>query len=300
MAEKHIDNDILMMYVKTMSSDVPVDKHLMNSAQYHEVLDHLAVCEECREQVSAMNTLHAEWPQLHHRSRLTDEQQQLICDYLDGYLQEDKSDTAKNLIHHESEAMKSALHYQCHKQSMAESFARTAKHQTGTIPAQAKKQQADGNLIDKVMALLGRLVSVQSHDIIQHHTMIASYQDNPTIQFTEKNKLPGVGFFTNSASTSRPFNDINIEMISDDVIKISWPEVDNAELYKMRIQVFKHGRKTLLKETTTSVNHANFRLQNDSDTEKTTNKRYEWILYGNTTNDKMFHASGGFIIDRNY
>jgi len=322
MTQKHIDNDILTMYVKTMSSDLPTDEYSMNSTQYHEVLDHLAICEECREQASAINTLHNEWSQLRHQSTLTDEQQQLICDYLDGNLKATKSGSAETLINNDTDAMKAALHYQSHSESMAESLSRTMEPHSETLSVQTTNHQAGSNLFSNLMSLVNRFFSVQSPmvytmsataavfiavllvtqspDVLQHRTLIASYQDNPTIQFTEKNKLPGIGFFAQAESTSKPFEDITIELISDNVIKISWPEVDGAELYKMRIQVFNHGEKTVLKEAETQSNHATFQLQNIANTEKGPNNRYEWVLYGNTTDDRMFYASGGFIIDKGY
>ena len=141
------------------------------------------------------------------------------------------------------------------------------------------------------------LFLAQSPILQQNQVTVASFQDDPTIQFTAKNKLPGVGFFTQSGNTSKPFEDIRIELVSENTLKISWPEVDGAELYKMRIQVFNQGKKTVLKENSTQVNYTTFLIQPEHQADKA-NKRYEWVLYGNTADDRMFYASGGFVISR--
>ena len=58
MAEQHIDNDTLAMFVKITShtGNAGADENTMSETRYHEVLDHLTDCEECRNQVTAIST----------------------------------------------------------------------------------------------------------------------------------------------------------------------------------------------------------------------------------------------------
>ena len=314
MTPQHIDNDALSLFVKTTSYP---DEHSMNSSQYHAVLDHLAHCEECRDQVSIISTLQKEWPHINLQADLSDEQQQLICDYLDGNLAAEEAGKTKQLIDSHPDAMKAALHYSSHAQSMK---ARLTDNQQSVSSAQSANKTSDQSFVTHPTSFVNRFFSfqsplvytitataavfvavllfVQSTEINQ--TMIASYQDNPTIQFTDKNKLPGIGFFAKSMDSSKSFENVNIELVSENMIKISWPAVDGAEQYKMRIQVFNQGKKTLLKEKTLHTNHTTFELNPELPAVKQDrhNKRYEWVLYGNTEDDRMFYASGGFVVDR--
>lgn len=335
MRQKHIDNDTLGLYVKTISYK---DDHCMESVQYHKVLDHLALCEECRDQVSIITSLQDNLSQIPHDSSLTDEQQQLICDYLDGQLDSDEAEQAKTLIENQSDAMRSALHYQSHVASMQPHLTKQYKShdttnnsisdpqlklKTSTVSRYNPKTgylseailhlnelfNIRSPLIYTMTATAAILLAVfsllQSPDINLQRTKIASYQDNATIRFTDKNKLPGIGFFSQSGGITKPFDDIKVELIAENKVKISWPVIDDVELYKMRLQTFQQGKKITLKEASTIANHATFQLKNNhlenkqltSTNESTPDQRYEWVLYGNTSDNQMFYAAGGFVVN---
>ena len=317
MAQQHIDNDTLDLFVKTRScsNTTIAGSSRLSSALYDEILDHLASCEECRDQVTIITTLQNEWSQLSHQASLTEDQQQMICDYLDGLLQTDEAEKAKVLINNQPDAMKAALHYQSHVDSMGAQLSR----KQGVHQADHSTRHAQGTFFTNLWSYASQFFSIRSPMVYtitatvalfitvfflalspqlqRNHSEIASYQDNPTIQFTAKNKLPGVGFFSQSGNTSKPFEDIRIELVAMNTVKISWPEVDGAELYKMRIQVFNQGKKTVLKESSTQTNQTTFQMEGEPQL-IIHNRRYEWVLYGNTTDDRMFYASGGFVISK--
>jgi len=323
MKQQHIDDDTLGLFVNTTSlSDTAIaDARSIDSVLYDNILDHLASCEECRDQVTIITTLQNEWSQLRHQSSLTEDQQQMICDYIDGQLQTDEAEKAKALINDQPDAMKAALHYQSHVASMETRLSREgrASGKEGAYQPDHSRPHSQNAFFTDLLSFASQFISirspmvytmtataalffvvlllVQSPELQQNQTVIASYQDNPTIQFTAKNKLPGVGFFAQSGNSSKPFEDIRIELISENTIKISWPEIDGAKLYKMRIQVFNQGKKTILKESSTQTNHTTFLLEPEPQTSNP-NKRYEWVLYGNTADDRMFYASGGFVVSK--
>lgn len=347
MTLQHIDNNTLDDFVKTMFRADPERKDEatstsdMNSDLYNEVLDHLADCESCRDQVSIITMLQNDGSKLRHQSSLTEDQQQTIYDYIDGRLPSDDAGKVEALIKNCPDATKAALHYQSHVVSMQaqlprENIVNSDKNvQQATYSTDASKNSFFTDLLAPVSrffslrvpmvyamtatatVFIAVLLLMQTPELQQNQTVIASYQDNPTVQFTAKNKLPGIGFFAQSGNTSRPFEDVRIELISDNTIKISWPEIAGAALYKMRLQVFNQGKKTVLLEKTTQTNHTTFLLpsrpQAESQADVQTavqvdvqvdvqalnvNKRYEWVLYGNTTDDRTFYASGGFVISK--
>jgi hypothetical protein len=315
MTQQHIDDDTLSMFVKTASRSVQEKTDLGRSSN-DEILDHLAHCQQCRNQASALATLHDEWTNIHQHSALTEDQHRLICDYIDGFLSADEADEVKIMIETQPDAMKAALHYQTHRETMKQDLSRK---ETAAETHQAKVHKQEPVAV-YLMSLLGQFFSIRSPmvytmtataalfvaillmvrvpELHSDQVMIATYQDNPTIQFTDNSKLPGVGFFSQSGNSSKPFKDITIELVSENTIRISWPEVAGAELYKMRIQVFNQGKKTVLQEKSTQSRNATFQLEhgNPETGEQSINKRYEWVLYGNTRDDRMFYASGGFVI----
>ncbi|MBE9560013.1 MAG: hypothetical protein IMF15_04450 [Proteobacteria bacterium] len=315
MTQQHIDNDTLSLFVKTTGTSAASlpDAVEISSASYDEILDHLASCAECRDQVSIITTLQEEWSQLRFQSSLTEDQQQMICDYIDGMLDTHDAKKVRVLIEEQPDAMKAALHYQGHVELMAGELPRKEPvHQTVDAAQRSQRSFFSGlptfasqffamrspmiyTMAATAAVFVAVLLLLQAPTIQRSQTVIASFQDDPTIQFTAKNKLPGVGFFTQSGNTSKPFDDVHIELISEDMIKITWPKVEGAELYKMRIQVFNQGKKTVLRESSSQINHTTFLLEPQSQAAGA-NKRYEWVLYGNTADDRMFYASGGFVI----
>ena len=323
MTLQHIDNDTLGLFVKatSLSAASMPDDNGMSTTLYDEILDHLASCDECRDQVSIITTLQDEWPNIRHQSNLTEDQQQMICDYIDGLLDTCEAGKVRALIDGQPDAMKAALHYQGHVDLMANEL---SKKDIMNQPVYSAKL-SQSSFVSALSSFAGQFFSMRSPMVYtmaataaifvaalfliqtpmmqRSQTVIASFQDDPTIQFTAKNKLPGVGFFTQSGSTSKPFDDVRVELITQNTIKISWPKVDGAELYKMRIQVFNQGKKTVLRESSSRTNHMTFLLEPEPEKSKAGNKvdnkanrRYEWVLFGSTADDRMFYASGGFVV----
>ncbi len=328
MNTQHIDHNSLSGFARIPPADLAKANN-----EYNDLLDHLANCQDCREQLTAMRALYDNAAVINEQSTLTPEQHAMICQYIEGRLSAEDITTVKQLIENNTDAMKAALHYQCHAESLRTDLASdSSMAPTDNMNASSESMTLKSKLISlfeqlfvvdspfaatiavtaTIFIALLMIINVTSFNTNQ--TMIASYQDDPTIQFTETSKLPGIGFFSGDSKTTKPFDNISIELVAENTIKISWPQVEDAIVYKMRIQVFNQGRKTVLKEKTTENNYATFKLdidnkltENDSTTDNATNgtnihhnKRYEWILYGNTKNERMFYASGGFIIDKGY
>ncbi len=320
MTLQHIDNDTLDLFVKISSTDSALlSTSCMSSKLYNQVLDHLADCEKCRLQVSTISTLQNKWSQIHLQSSLTEDQQQVICDYINGELPGDEAEKVRILITEQPDALKAALHYQTHTAVMQKQLAGHSQNtacQSGSQTEQTTQLNTE-TFFTKLLRYVRQIYCIRTPMLYtmavtatlfiavfvivlspqQQQMMVASYQDNPTIEFSARNKLPGIGFFTQSGNVLKPFEDIRIELISNNTIKISWPKIDGAELYKMRLQVFNQGKKTVLKENVTKTNHTTFLLETMAQ-HSYVNKRYEWVLYGNTADDRVFYASGGFVISK--
>jgi len=320
MTQPHIDDDTLSLFIKTTTrtGNEPALSDSLGSTQYENVLDHLAHCEKCRKQASIITALQDGLKDVSQHSELTDEQHDLICDHIDGQLPADKEAEIKKLITSHPDAMRAALHYQEHSENMRQALHTESTTPDSAQPVAGKQETRNSNLISlfkqffsirspmvytmtATAAVFVAILLVTRFPVIQQQQlMVATYQDNPTIKFTDNNKLPGIGFFTQSTDTAKLFEDIMVELVSENKVRISWPDVEGAELYKMRIQVFNQGKKTVLKEQSTQNNHTTFQLEpvTLNAVNPAHNKRYEWVLYGNTRDDRMFYASGGFVISK--
>ena len=124
--QNHIHYDTLNLFARTAAlADYEDATSIgMSSSSYQEVLDHLANCEECRNQVSMISALQDRWPDISQQSELSDEENQLICDYIDGSLQPEEAQAVKQLIDTRPDAMKAALHYQSHSDQMQATLTR--------------------------------------------------------------------------------------------------------------------------------------------------------------------------------
>ena len=74
-------------------------------------------------------------------------------------------------------------------------------------------------------------------------------------------------------------------------IRITWPAIAGATAYSMRLQAFNAGEKTSIGKQSTTRNHAVFDLDPAAGA-----RRYEWILTGETEDEKTFYTNGGFVI----
>lgn len=125
------------------------------------------------------------------------------------------------------------------------------------------------------------------------HVQIASYQDNPVVQFRAPSQAPGIGFFGTAAKSSLPFEPVRVAAVGTDGVTISWPAIPAAKAYVVRLTRRQHGGSTPLAERTTTATTATF-----EGLEIIVDHRYVWTLSGKTTDKKDFYAEGGFVFHR--
>ena len=313
--DTHPDTDALKAYL--LNSESP---------DYATLRLHLAGCPACRDEAVVLSSLINNYASLDETrgndESLSDEQHQLIIDYIDGKLSADESVTAKTLINDNKYAMKSALHYTSHRSAMADSLPAHTQDNGQSVTGNAHHH--DTSRLSQMLSTVAQwldtrapvwavpataftvaiaIFSIQSIDTLpfsdaNNQFVVASYQDNPVMQFRPTDALPGIGFFSKADNISREYNGVLVKVLNNDddtagKIKLQWPRVKNAIQYSMRLQVFNQGQKITLGEISTKAAIATFDVEEISN-----NKRYEWILTGETTNKKTFYSTGGFIISK--
>lgn len=289
------------------------------SEDFSELCLHLASCVDCRAEVTVLAELKENpFPGLVEAGPDPDDafdkasQEQLIEKYVDGVLTSEEGQEIETLLQTNPQALKAALHYATHSAGMN----REPHDSTGSvIPQQTtlhNRHKAAGKsslfkTINNWLQLRAPLwlavpatavaVALLSINIATFQTAstsgytVASYQDNPVVQFEQKRQQPGIGFFANAGKTVQSYATIKPRLLGDDGLSISWPAIDKAVAYTIQLQLIKNGQHVTIDELTTKLAQASFKRAPDD-----TGHRYEWVLSGETTDGKTFSTNGGFVI----
>lgn len=318
MTTTHIDDETMAQYLNACLTDVSDDASSPESG-YDWVEDHLSQCQDCRAQLSMMSVLQQHYTSLSQRTDLTDDQRQSIYDYLDSINRDRPVDTdvhevARALIDSDDDALHEALHYQNNLELEAadKTSPETALTDDGDGVERPGLLTRIGRWLNEVLAVRAPVMGTVAATVTmlaitvmlvaelpfsQPDHRVTAYQDDAVITFTEKDKLPGIGFFTQDKARTQAFDDVSIELVQDDMIRISWPVITGAERYNLRLQRINAKDSTLLEEVSTTDNHVLYHLEDDElDRSRSGGKRYEWVLYGNTKDKQRFYANGGFVI----
>lgn len=268
------------------------------AAEFGALRLHLAGCADCRTQIDALTSLHNHYSSLQSET-IDSAQQQQVEDFIDGPADDN---AALQNIKNNSAVLKAALHYASHATAMNEEIKPVVQQQKISIVDNLKplldhlfEYRSPMWLTASVSAVLVMALSVFVFPEINSadkNMQIVQYQDNPQIQFRPEHALPGIGFFSKTEEQSHPYGSLRVVYTRPDVIRISWPPVDRAKLYKLRLQMIAQGKKSTLVEISTELNQAEIKL-NAADMDH----RYEWTLSGITRDEKAFMTSGGFVIN---
>lgn len=295
-----------------------LNNYLSNSAsaEFSDLRLHLAQCSHCRAVTEALTGLQNISQQAlsepAEEDELTDHDHQKIADYIEGQLSETEHQQQKEFIQSKPAALKAALHYASHRSAMdkaispaerdsaaASSFHAGSRHLWSGLGIKLKQLvtfQAPVWLSVPVTAALVAVLTVKLLDISipeQAGYKMASYQDNAIIQFRPKDHLPGIGFFAKSAQISEVYDNLKVSVSEDARFTLQWPAVSGAIKYTLRLQMFHQGNKKLLGEVTTEKTSGVISTDLDD-----IYHRYEWVLSGETGDNRVFLANGGFVIER--
>ena len=235
------------------------------------------------------------------RENCDEQQQQIVNDFIYGELPENKKDTVKSQIKTDRIMLKSALHSLSHQvenetfagenqlQSSSKEWTLTEWLQNLTASWLTIPVMAVATIM--LTALVFQLFSVlnEQHDEIT----IASFQDNNNIRYLAQNRMPGIGFFTSARQQSEPYQNIQISLNDNRLLQLEWQTVKNAQDYNLKLSSYSKGNKSVREKITTLHTQTTIKL-----TDADFNRRFEWILSGDTSDGKTFITSGGFVLNR--
>lgn len=270
-----------------------------DAAAFDELRLHLAACSYCRRrtEVTAMLREHGHW--LEAEPVTADPR---VAELLAGKLDPPQAGLLQAEIKQDPSRLRAALHYASHAVAMRELTASPAPQKSigaGLLSLIKSWLNFEAPLwqmapvVAVVMTVAILLVNQYYPPLTGDAARIVVFDDNPTLQFASQESQPGIGFFDQGVK-SKPFAGVDIELLDGNRLRLSWPEIADANDYNLKIQVFRDGETRLLAKQRLDGNSTELLID-----EPLTQHRYEWVLSGDTRDNRSFQSNGGFVVTRN-
>ncbi len=285
---EHPENQQLLAYLKTPEA-----------VEYNDLRLHLAGCGICRRRTELTAMLIEQGPWLESERVEADHRLDAL---LSGNLDPEQASELIHELKQDPARLRAALHYASHAHAMSE----LGTHEPGSISiwdstTELFKQWLDFQApIWKTVPVVIVLLTVASLLINQYvptgqseHGRIIAFQDNLTIQFAGHEPQPGIGFFRQQGASSKLLSGMSIELINNNRLRISWPEIAGVESYNLKLRVFRDGDTRVIARREVAITSADIELK-----QPLTQHRYEWVLSGDTLDNRSFQTSGGFVISK--
>lgn len=276
------------------------------SVEHQAVGLHLASCGQCRMDLETSTNLrrHAGWIST-NLTESSDEIEGEMSDLLNNRLSGQAAVELRKRIKQNPANLQEALHYARHHVAMQRNVQALKVSMAGLAVLDRVKrliiqslqfETPVWKLIPVAVALLA-VVTVFGDLQKQGQTLqvakLVRFDDQPTIQFVTQETQPGIGFFSSTKQTSIPFDGVSVQMKNDQEIVFSWSAIDNAQNYRLKLQVFRNGETVILGRYSGEKPGAMIKLP-----EPPGQHRYEWVLTGDTINKQAFQTTGGFVVTR--
>lgn len=276
------------------------------SVDHQAVGLHLASCGQCRKDLQASSNLrrHAGWIST-KLSESSDETGREMSDLLNNRLSGQAAAELRERIKQNPEMLREALHFARHHIAMqrnvqAPKVSRTGLSVWGSVKRLIIQSLQFETPVWKLIPIAVVLVAVvtvfgglQEQGQTLQVAKLVRFDDQPTMQIFAQESQPGIGFFSNTKQTSIPFEGISVQIKNDQELVFSWPPIDNAENYRLKLQVFRNGETVILGRYSGEKPGAIIKLP-----EPPGQHRYEWVLTGDTINKQSFQTTGGFVVTR--
>lgn len=317
----HLSEDTLLDYYESE-----------DKAKFAEESLHLATCSICRKKLAQLNQAEEalmqsqEWRQNSvelarlegSEDKYSGLEQQLRG--VEGLILQDeiKADPLK---------LKAALHALTHEQAMASALSlnepvHEAARQSVIEPVKSPSwsnrisQRLSGLVANNLsggvfgtnalaaMAFVGVLMFTGLFTVWNSEPLVAYYQDNPSITYSNDG-IPavGVGFFAAANNVQEPFAGVSVTDYDNSSIELEWPSIAGAERYYIEVVKIRSGVSSVvakleldgnvIENNSESMQEAEVPWQTSMDD---LSGRYEWTLSGQTGDQRRFEAQGGFVL----
>lgn len=284
---QHPEDSTIQDYLKTPEA-----------AAFDGLRVHLASCGYCRRraELTALLQTRGEW--LENERCEADPR---LADLLAGRLDRAQAQQLRAQLQQDPVRLRAALHYLSHAQAMSEIDPAAGAPQTrrsGPLATIRNWLSFEAPLWQTVpvMALvmgLALLLLQQAPLRPDADARIVAFDDTPRLQFVSQQSQPGIGFFSQPDSAAESFDGMRIELLDERRLRMSWPAIEAANGYNLKLQVFRDGETRVLARQKLQANSTELQLD-----EALTQHRYEWLLSGDTRDQRSFRARGGFVVTR--
>ena len=266
---------------------------------FAELRLHLAACGHCRRRTELTAMLRDQGHWLESEAIEIDPR---VAELVAGRMDAAQASRLRQEIKNDPAALHAALHYVSHARAMHEITADKRHAQSFSSMARSLLKHwltFEAPLLQVAPALAVVLtvavLMFNQGDSTQvgGQAEIVAFQDSPVLQFAGHETQPGIGFFSQQGANAQPFGGVAIELLADDRLRLSWPEIPGASGYNLKLQVFRDGQTHVLARQTLSSTEIELQLDGPL-----TQHRHEWVLSGNTRDKRSFQAKGGFVITR--
>ncbi len=267
---------------------------------FDELRLHLAGCGYCRRrtEVTAMLRDQGHWLE---SERV--EADPRVAELLAGKLQAEQARELKQELKQDPASLRAALHYATHARAMSEITEQD--HQEVSVWSmcldlvkhwlnfQAPLWQM-APVVAVVMSVAVLVINQYYPPGQNGQAQIIAFQDRQTLQYASHETQPGIGFFSQQGANAKPFGGMKVELLDGNRLRLSWAEIPMATDYNLKIQVFRDGETRVLARQASSSTVVELVMD-----QALTQHRYEWVLSGNTSDNRSFQTNGGFVVTGN-
>jgi len=271
---------------------------------------HLVSCQQCRQRTDQLSALTRQLQQEVPRySTDVSETEEASLTPLPGEILTEKQ---CNTLKQSPAALKAALHSLTHGAAMQRELQKASTTRTTADTAIGQKSEAKSEgfthwwqqlfnwlnpawiSVPVTAVLVFALTLTLTPQLRQNagSPVITAYQDDPAVTFQATgSQRPGIGFFSNSPNSRKPFSPVNVAMDTQNNLMLHWPTIVKAVDYTVQIASIEGISSTRLFQQTTTrtqVQFTNFKPQ--------PGHRYTWTITGTTSNGQQFRAQGGFVV----
>lgn len=285
---EHPEDQLILNYVKAPGAD-----------GFNELRLHLADCRYCRRRTELTALLREQGHWLESEAVEPDAR---IAELIAGNLSTEQVAELQQDLKQDPDSLRAALHYASHARAMDElKQARQNRVSVWTLIPTLLQQCFSfkapiWKTVPAVAVLLVLATLIVDQIVPQDNNGVGRvivFSDNQVIQFVGHESQPGIGFFNQPTANTEPFTGMSVEVIGHNRLRLIWPEVETVQAYKLKLQVFRDGETQVLARRTLATTSVDLEIA-----EPLTQHRYEWIVSGDTSDNRSFQASGGFVIAR--
>ena len=282
-----------------------------NNPSQQVLRTHLVDCAQCRStlaQLKAMPTQILESQMnLASSQGLTDDDALLIAAYVEKRLDTAEHQKIEQLIKHDAQWQKAALHYAMHSNQV--NTLESVQHTTTVISSKKSQHKNKHSWFEKILNILDSwqapvwqpvaatfIVTFAIGLFVMNDAQNKAIDAPQLVQFQSDEGLfwqqptPGLGFFHSANAERAPYAGVYIQL---DALQLNaqWPAIEGVETYQFRITHSTQGAIDTIAD------------QQIADTELTlpaslfsSGKAYEWVLSGLANDGRQFQTSGGFVV----